>query len=262
MPHLSGRKFVQRLGSVAIGRVAVLVARPRNGPWRLRPANGRPGSRWTQAATSWSRRGKEVAQLGHRVAAGVQVTPAAADTAPETHPKLGQPLLWVRRIGYAVLGLKLAAFAFWSALLYRHFALTPDFAQYQQAWYLIAHGNLNPYHTVGNFTFWQNHAEFIMWPLALLYWVFPHGVFLLWLHDTAVVGAEFVAFLWLCEIAQRYRPGRDARWLAGAGLILLAVNPWSWWAVSFDFHAECLAIRPAGVRLSGRPRVRRFPQPA
>jgi Predicted membrane protein (DUF2079) len=67
-------------------------------------------------------------------------------------------------------------------------------------------------------------------------------VMLLWLQDLGVVGAEFVAFLWLCEIAQRYRPGRDAQWLAGAGLVLLAINPWSWWSVSFDFHAECLAI--------------------
>jgi hypothetical protein len=151
-------------------------------------------------------------------------------------------LLWVRRIGYVVLSLKLAAFAIWSSVLYRSFSLTPDFAQYQQAWYLIAHGDLNPYDTVGNFAFWQNHAEFIMWPLALLYWVFPSGVSLLWLQDIGVVGAELVAFTWLCEIALRYRAGRDARWLAGAGLVLLVVNPWSWWAVSFDFHAECLAV--------------------
>lgn len=162
--------------------------------------------------------------------------------APRTCPAPGQELHQVRRIGYLVLGLKLACFAFWSALLYRHFALTPDFAQYQQAWYLIAHGNLNPYDTVGHFAFWQNHAEFIMWPLALLYWVFPNGVLLLWLQDIGVVGAELVAFLWACELAQRYRPGRDARWLAGAGLLLLAVNPWSWWSVSFDFHAECVAV--------------------
>ena len=148
----------------------------------------------------------------------------------------------VRRIGFLALGLKLAGFAWWSTLLYRHFALTPDFAQYQQAWYLIAHGHLNPYDTVGNFTFWQNHAEFIMWPLALLYWIFPSGLQLLWVQDIGVVGAELVAFLWLCQIAERYRPGRDARWLAGAGLVLLVVNPWSWWSVSFDFHAECLAV--------------------
>ncbi len=151
-------------------------------------------------------------------------------------------LFWVRRIGCAVLSLQLAAFACWTAILYSHFALTPDFAQYHQAWYLIAHGRLNPYDTVNNFWFWQNHTEFIMWPLALLYWVFPNGMFLLWLQDIAVVAAELVAFVWMCEIAQRYRPGRDARWLAGAGLVLLAVNPWSWWAVSFDFHAECMAV--------------------
>jgi hypothetical protein len=157
-------------------------------------------------------------------------------------PAPARPLRRIRRIGYLVLGLKFVGFACWSTVLYQHFALTPDFAQYQQAWYLIAHGNLNPYDTVGNFTFWQNHAEFIMWPLALLYWVFPHGVLLLWLQDAGVVGAELVAFCWLCQIAQRRRPDGDARWLAAAGLVLLAVNPWSWWAVSFDFHAESLAV--------------------
>ena len=73
---------------------------------------------------------------------------------------------WVRRIGLMLLALKFAGFCVWSSLLYHRFALTPDFAQYQQAWYLIAHGHLNPYDTVGNFTFWQNHGEFIMWPLA------------------------------------------------------------------------------------------------
>jgi hypothetical protein len=153
-----------------------------------------------------------------------------------------QPLRTVRRAGYAVLGAKMVGFSLWSALLYRRFSLTPDFAQYQQAWYLIAHGHLNPYDTVGNFAFWQNHAEFIMWPLAALYWLFPHGVLLLWLQDAGVVGAELVAFCWLCDTAERGGLGRDARWLAGAGLLLLTVNPWSWWAVSFDFHAECLAV--------------------
>jgi hypothetical protein len=170
----------------------------------------------------------------------VAVRPAHA--APKVGRPGADPLLLVRRVGFAVLAAKLAGFGVWSALMFQHFALTPDFAQYQQAWYLIAHGHLNPYDTVGNFTFWQNHAEFIMWPLALGYWVCPSGVFLLWVQDIGVVGAELVAFLWVCQLAQRYRPGRDARWLAGAGLLLLAANPWSWWAVSFDFHAECLAV--------------------
>ena len=81
-----------------------------------------------------------------------------------------------------------------------------------------------------------------MWPLALLYWVWPHAVTLLWVQDFCIVGAEAVAFTWLCEIAQRYRSGRDAAWLAGTGLVLLVTDPWTWWAVSFDFHTEPLAI--------------------
>jgi hypothetical protein len=167
---------------------------------------------------------------------------SVVEAAPDTVGESASPLTRVRQIGYALFGLKLAAFGVWSVDLYQHFALTSDFAHYEQAWYLIAHGNLNPYDTIGHFSFWQNHSEFIMWPLALLYWVFPNGVLLLWLQDAAVVGAELVAFLWLCEIARRYRPGPDARWLAGAGLVLLLVNPWSWWSVSFDFHAESLAV--------------------
>lgn len=154
----------------------------------------------------------------------------------------GDVLRRVRRIGYSVLGLQWAGFLIWSSILYRRFSLTPDFAQYQQAWYLIAHGHLNPYDTMGRFLFWQNHAEFVMWPLSLLYWVWPHGITLLWLQDTAVVGAELVAFTWLCEIAQSRLPGRTGAWLAASGFVVLAINPWTWWAVSFDFHAESLAV--------------------
>ena len=157
-------------------------------------------------------------------------------------PDAGRPVRIVRRIGCSVLAVKFLALCAWSTLLFQRFSLTPDFAQYQQAWYLIAHGHLNPYDTVGNFAFWQNHGEFIMWPLAMLYWVLPDGTGLLWLQDAGVIGAELVAFLWVCELARKYRPGQDAGWLAASGLVLLAVNPWSWWSVSFDFHAECLAI--------------------
>ena len=108
----------------------------------------------------------------------------------------------VRQIGYVVLGLQLAGFLAWSMILYNHFALTPDFAQYSQAWYLIGHGHLNPYDTMGRFLFWQNHSEFVMWPLAVFSWVWPRSDFLLWLQDACIVGAEAVAFTWICEIAQ------------------------------------------------------------
>jgi hypothetical protein len=158
---------------------------------------------------------------------------------------LDQPagvLLRVRRLGYLVLGLQVAGFLAWSVILCDRYALTIDFAEYQHAWYLIAHGVLDPVNSVGAGAFWQNHSEFIMWPLALLYWAWPHQVTLLWIQDLAVAVAEFAAFTWLCELARHRLPDRDAVVLSAAGLILLAANPWIWWSVSFDFHTEVLAV--------------------
>jgi hypothetical protein len=170
------------------------------------------------------------------------IVAAPPQAAPEPPPAPASPLRLVRRIGYGVLALQLIGFLVWSTILYSRFALTSDFSLYNQAWFLIAHGNLDPYSTAQGFPFWQSHCEFVMWPLALLYWVWPHGVTLLWLQDLCVVGAEAVAFTWLCELSQKSLPSRDAAGLAGVGLLLLAGNPWIWWSVSFDYHAETLAI--------------------
>jgi hypothetical protein len=155
---------------------------------------------------------------------------------------LDQPdvLRRVRRAGYLAVGIQLLGFVVWSQLLWRRFALTVDFAEYENAWFLIAHGHLDPMNSVGNGAFWQNHAEFIMWPLAGLYWVWPHQVTLLWIQDAGVALAEAVAFTWLCEIAGNRLPAADAARLSVAGLLLLLLNPWTWWSVSFDFHTESL----------------------
>ena len=160
-----------------------------------------------------------------------------------------EPLTRVRRAGYAVLAVQLGCICAWSAVLYHRYALTFDFAVYHQPWYLIAHGHLDPYSSVSKLPFWRNDAEFALWPLAALYWVWPHDVVLLWAQDAGVVAAEAQAFGWLCDLAGRWRAGRDGALLAGTGLILLAANPWIWWAVSFDYHEECLAI-PFAVLLA------------
>jgi Predicted membrane protein (DUF2079) len=155
-----------------------------------------------------------------------QLTIPAHRKAPVPAP----PGLWlgrVRRAGYAVLGLQLAGFLAWSTLLFSRFAVSFDFAQFMQSWTLIAHGHLNPYDTVHDFPFWKDHSEFLVWPLALLYWVWPHGVTLLWVQDVCLVCAETVAFTWLCEVVSR--TARDAAWLAAAGLVLIVANPWTWW---------------------------------
>jgi hypothetical protein len=170
------------------------------------------------------------------------ITAAPPLAAPGPPPAPTGALRKLRRIGYAVLALQFVGFLTWSTLLYQRFALSLDFAQYNQAWFLITHGTLNPIDSLHGYPWWQDHSAFVLWPLALLYWVWPHGLIMLWLQDACVVGAEAVAFNWVCEIAHRYRPGRDAAWFAGAGLALLAADPWTWWAVSFDFHAEAVAV--------------------
>lgn len=172
-------------------------------------------------------------------------TPAHA--APRTPASPGRPVLLVRRIGYAVLGVQLVGFLVWSTILYQRFALTFDFAISHQAWFQLAHGNLDPA-GLESFPFWQDHSAFMMWPLALLYWVWPHSVTLLWVQDFCVVGAEAVALTWLCTLAERRMGGsKDAARLAAVGLILLAANPWIWWAISFDFHMETVALLIAAL---------------
>jgi hypothetical protein len=156
--------------------------------------------------------------------------------------KPGSPLGSVRRLGYLLLAAELAGFVAWSAVVYSRSALTYDYAQYSQAWMQIAHGNLNPYDSMHALWFWQNNSEFIMWPLALLYWVWPHGITLLWLADAGVVAAQAVAFTWICQIAGRHGSGRKAALLAGAGCVLLVANPWVWLSVSNDFHVECISV--------------------
>jgi hypothetical protein len=151
-------------------------------------------------------------------------------------------LTLVRRVGYAVLGLQLLGFMTWSAILYHRFALTLDFSIEHQAWYLIAHGDLNPYDSPQHIPYWRNHCELIIWPLALLYWAWPHDVILPWIQDAALIGAEFVAFTWVCEIAGRRGRGNAAARLAAVGLVLLVANPWTWAALSFDYHAEPLTV--------------------
>jgi len=175
---------------------------------------------------------------------------ASAERVPtesRTSPALTRPLRRVRQVGYALLGLQLAGFLVWSFFQSSRFALTWDFSIDGQAWFLIAHGNLGPVPTAIGYPLWQAHCEFVLWPLALLYWVWPHNVTLLWVQDICVVGAEMVAFTWLCEIVHRARPARGAAMLAGTGLVLLLLNPWTWWSVAWDFHTETVGVLLAAL---------------
>jgi len=154
---------------------------------------------------------------------------------------LSGSLSGVRQIGYVALALQCILSLVWSAILYRRFALTFDFTTDHQAWFLIAHGNLDPFSSTQGFPLWRDHCEFVLWPLAALYWICPSGATLLWLQDLCVTATQVVVFTWVCELAGQHQRRSDAIWLAATGLVLLTANPWMWWTVSFDFHIQTFA---------------------
>jgi len=185
-----------------------------------------------------------------------------APAAPETPPgpaaddALSARLRLLRRIGWvACTCMALGLFAY-SVHIYRRFDLTTDFAISNQAWTLIAHGHLDPYSTLNpynyphyGYPFWKDHFELIMWPLALLWFLYPHSIDLLFVQDVGLAGSTLVAFLFLVDLldrrwASRPRTAGASRVpvaLAAGGLVALLINPWTYWAASFDFHIEPLA---------------------
>ncbi len=155
--------------------------------------------------------------------------------------------LW--RVGLVVIGIQFVLLLLHSWYLYGHFDLTADFGQYSQAWQQIATGHLNPYDTtypwnyphVG-YPFYQGDFELIMWPLSLLYWVWPHPIDLLVVQDVALAGAGLVAFRWALEHLQLHSPNSRFSLIVGGSVLGIAVlQPWTYWAATYDYHSEPLA---------------------
>jgi hypothetical protein len=184
----------------------------------------------------------------------------------------------IRRIGAIAFGLQLLGLMVWSAILYNRYSLTVDFAGNEQAWFLIAHGHLNPViGPWGNSPFLRNHAEIIVLMLAPLYWIWHSGETLLWVQDVAAVATAWTAFIWIIEVAgtphdvasssslspqpslSGWRRRPEPAFLAVVGLLLLVINPWVAWMASFDFHiqalATCFAMLAAFDLAHGRKRA-------
>jgi hypothetical protein len=136
--------------------------------------------------------------------------------------------------------------AWWSSDIAGHFSLTFDYSFYAQAWWLIAHGHLNPFSTVGYEPYWHNAFESVVWPLAPLWYLWPHPVTLLWAQDAATAGCFAVISFWMCElVAVGLARGRLKTWsiaLPACGVLLLLASPWPVWIDSFDFHPESLDL--------------------
>lgn len=142
----------------------------------------------------------------------------------------------------ALLGLQLLAMLAFSVYQYTHFAETWDFAVYNQSWTAIAHGSLNPYSSLLGAPFWRNNAEFVLWPLSVLYWLYPHPVDLLVVQDLAVVLTEAVAFDWALKVIQRSTLSRQlSTGLAAGTVVVLALDPWAWNTIAFDFHSHTIS---------------------
>ena len=148
------------------------------------------------------------------------------------------------KIIFAVLFvIQFAVMIAWSTLLYHRFALTADFSQYQQGIWEIHHGYLNPPDNTslsGGGGLWGNSGQIIFWLLAIVTWLTPNGMVLLYLQDVFVVLTEVVVFVWAYEIInskidknQMWRPA-----LVGLTGLILIVNPWNYWVVSWDIHSE------------------------
>ncbi len=174
----------------------------------------------------------------------MDTTTSQVSYAPSARTATGTPTLRVldgrlasvrqlRRVGFFVFGVQLVVLLVWSVVEAYHRVQGADFVGFYQSWYLIAHGVLNPDH------WWQAQGIFIQYPLALLALIWPHPVTLLVVQDFAIVGAEVVAYLWICDLVAA--SDRSLLWpYCLTGLALLALNPWIYWSASWDYHSEPL----------------------
>jgi len=155
----------------------------------------------------------------------------------------GGSLGGVRRFGLVAISIQFGVMLAFSWVQYRRFAVGQDFAAYTQAWWKIAHLHLDPWSSVFTTAFWRNDGELAMWPLAVLYRIYPHPIDLLWLQDAVVALTEVVAFTWVLEIlsrSERRVSERNRTMVAVATVAVLVLNPWCYEAVAYDFHFELL----------------------
>ena len=164
-----------------------------------------------------------------------------ADDAPEVAVLLDRlvderPSARQGRTVVAVVALQAVGLCAWSTFLWSRFALTRDAGAYLHIAYRVANGHLDGAGLA-------IHFDLLLWPMALVTAVWPHGPILLWLQDLATVGAGWVAVSWIREMAERrVADGRlragAGRWVVGVCLVLVVAEPWLYWTDAFDVHPD------------------------
>jgi Predicted membrane protein (DUF2079) len=170
-------------------------------------------------------------------------SPIALDAAGPRHRTRRTPIPWWAWGAAVVLAGQLAVLLVMTVRNYDSFNLSLDYSTFNQAWHQIAHGNLDPTNTILAIPYWQNHGEWIMWPLSLLYWLSPNdGLTLLVLQALAIVAGEAIAVSWLVAVARRRQLSPALTGVCVAGLlVLLVADPWPYRIVVEDFHFQAIA---------------------
>ena len=161
---------------------------------------------------------------------------------PSFHEGLGP----VRLLSWIIFGAQFVAMSTWSTLLYERFCGTMDESSFFQAFFLIDHGHLDPFSTALGIPFIQDHGAILLWLLAPLELIGPPGLLVLLAQDAAIALAGLIAFRWICNVLKNSSPGFLKSWqiqsVAVLGLVLLAANPFTYTAISFDVHQEPFAL--------------------
>jgi hypothetical protein len=121
-----------------------------------------------------------------------------------------------------------------------------DMSNFNQAAWLIIHGDFNPYSSVsGGGYFLQQHFALFFYPLMLVYAVHPSGLTLLLLQDVAIALACLMTLRWIIEMFAHQLDQdppvltpRMAVWCVGLFAVILVFDPLLWQGISFDFHPE------------------------
>jgi hypothetical protein len=130
-------------------------------------------------------------------------------------------------------------------------AVSYDFGVYAQSWWLIGHGDLDPYSPLLGAPFLHNNFELVMWPLALLAPLAGSAAALLVLQDVALVATSLVGLRWIYEHVEGLThlgrgsvaaaPSFQPRAALVLAALVLAGNPWCFMTAAYDFHSEALS---------------------
>ncbi len=142
-------------------------------------------------------------------------------------------------------------FSFTAAAIWKlsRFNVSSDFGMNNQATFLISHGVLNPFNTIGNDPMWQDQFKLLLWPVGLLRTVLPGSLLLVVLQAAALAAASGLLVHTVQRLASSLPSATSLAVIAASAAVIL-LEPWTFQAALTDFHAQNLAA-PALVLLMG-----------